>query len=156
MERDYVQYPWSIRSLDRRLRYFGIYRTDTNVTVENLRETVQKELDGPGKHLGYRVMHNKVRQVHQLNVPKRMVHAMMYDSAGLEDRALQMKSPRVKGRFATRRTNWVYSQEGHAKLMGYQRDTFLLAIYGCIDAASRKILWVRIWTGHSNPKLIGR
>ena len=136
MERDYVPYPWSIRSLDRRLRYFGIYRTDTNVTVENLREAVQKELDGPGKHLGCRVIHNKVRQVHQLNVTKRIVHAMMYDSAGLEDRALQIKSPRVKGRFATRGTKWVYSLDGHAKRMGHQRDTFPLAIYGCIDAAS--------------------
>ena len=40
--------------------------------------------------------------------------------------------------------------------MGYQRDTFPLAIYGCIDTASRKILWLRIWISHSNPKLIGR
>lgn len=158
VDRDYAEYPWSLRTLDRRLRYFGIYRTDTDVTVDDLRNAVQKELDGPGKDLGYRAMHNKIRQVHELNVPRRMVHDMMYDldHEGLENRTPAKKPARVKGKFTTRGTNWVHSLDGHAKLMGYQRDTFPLAIYGCIDTASRKILWLRIWIGHSNPKLIGR
>ena len=78
------------------------------------------------------------------------------DPAGLENWALAKKATRVKGKFTTRGTNWVHSFDGHAKLMGYQRDTFPLAIYGCIDTASRKNLWLRIWTSHSDPKLIGR
>ena len=158
VERDFSEYPWSLRTLDRRLRHFGIYRTDPNVTVEELRSAVQEELDGPGKDLGYRAMHNKIRQVHELNVPRHKVNNVMYelDPAGLENRALAKKATRVKGKFTTRGTNWVHSFDGHAKLMGYQRDTFPLAIYGCIDTASRKILWLRIWTSHSDPKLIGR
>ena len=39
--------------------------------------------------------------------------------------------------------------------MGYQNSTFLLAVYGCIDTTSRRLLWLRIWVGNSNPKLIG-
>ena len=158
VERDFSEYPWSLRTLDRRLRHFGIYRTEPNVTVEELRSAVQEELDGPGKDLGYRAMHNKIRQVHELNVPRHKVHNVMYelDPAGLENRALAKKATRVKGKLTTRGTNWVHSFDGHAKLMGYQRDTFPLAIYGCIDTASRKILWLRIWTSHSDPKLIGR
>ena len=27
MQRDFLEYPWSLRTLDRRLRYFNIYKT---------------------------------------------------------------------------------------------------------------------------------
>ena len=46
--------------------------------------------------------------------------------------------------------------DGHDKLMGYQNSTFPLAIYGSIDTASRKILWLKIWTGNADPKRIAR
>ncbi len=143
VERDYVEYLWSLCTLDRRLRNFGIYQTDPNITVEDVRNAVQKELDGPGKNLGYRAMY-KIRQVHDLNVPRNKVYNVMcdLDPAGLENRALAKKAPRVKGKFTTGGANWVHSFDGHTKLMGYQRDTFPLAIYGCIDTASRKILWL--------------
>ena len=62
----------------------------------------------------------------------------------------------MKGNFATRGTKWVHSLDGHAKLIGYQRDTFPIAIYGCIDTASQKLLWIKVWTSNSNPDLVGR
>ena len=40
--------------------------------------------------------------------------------------------------------------------MGYQNSTFPLGIYGCIDTASRKILWLRIWDTNSRPEVIGK
>ena len=40
--------------------------------------------------------------------------------------------------------------------MGYQNSTFPLSIYGCIDTASRKIMWLRVWTTNSKPEIIGR
>ena len=46
--------------------------------------------------------------------------------------------------------------DGHAKMMGFQKDAFPLAVYGCIDTASRKLLWLKVWTGNSDPNLIGR
>ena len=60
------------------------------------------------------------------------------------------KQKGMKGNFTTRGKNWVYSMDGHAKLMGYQRDTFPIAIYECIDTASRKLLWIKVWTSNSN------
>ena len=56
MKRDFSQYAWSLSSLDRRMRYFDIHYTDNNVTVEQIRDAVKKEVDGPGKLLGYRAM----------------------------------------------------------------------------------------------------
>jgi len=64
LNRDYPYYHWSLRTLDRRLRHFNIYYTDTNVTVDQVKDAVQKELDGPGILLRYRAMQQKVRQKH--------------------------------------------------------------------------------------------
>lgn len=40
--------------------------------------------------------------------------------------------------------------------MGYQNSTFPLAVYGCMDTASRKLLWLKVWVSNHDPKLIGR
>ena len=55
-----------------------------------------------------------------------------------------------------RKANWVHFMDGHDKLMGYQNSTFPLAIYGAIDTASRKILWLKIWTSNSCPKRVAK
>ena len=39
--------------------------------------------------------------------------------------------------------------------MKYQ-NTFPIAVYTCIDTCSRKVVWVKVWTSNSNPKLIAR
>ena len=67
---DYSCYKWSIRTLDRCLRYFDIYYNDAETPVEAVREAVQKELNGPGKLLRYRAMHKKIRQEYNLFVPR--------------------------------------------------------------------------------------
>lgn len=159
LKRDFPNYLWSIRSLDRRLRYFDIYYNDVKVSVEDVREVVKKELEGPGKLLGYRAMHKKVRQEHNLLVTRDAVYDVMYD---LDPDGLKARGPvgvnkqRKKGNFTSKGPNWVHSLDGHDKLMGYQNSTFPLAVYGCIDMCSRKILWLRIWVSNSDPRLIGR
>ena len=40
--------------------------------------------------------------------------------------------------------------------MGYQRFTFPLVAYGCMDSASRKLFWLRVWTNSCDPKLVAR
>ena len=41
--------------------------------------------------------------------------------------------------------------DGHNKLMGYQNSTFPLAVYGYMDTASRKLLFIRAWKSNNNP-----
>ena len=48
IQRDFSSYQWSIRTLDRRLRYFEIYYNHSNVAVSDVREAVKKEIEGPG------------------------------------------------------------------------------------------------------------
>ena len=109
--------------------------------------------------MGYRAMHKKVRQKYNLFVTCDKVYDMLYnlDPDGFESRGgIGAKKKRVKGNFSSNGPNWVHSLDGHDKLMGYQNSTFPIAIYGCLDAASRKLLWLRVWTSNSNPQLIGR
>ena len=79
MQRDFPEYAWSLRTLDRRLRYFNICKTDKNVSVEEVQQVVLEEISRPGRLLRYRAMHSKIRQYHQLNVPRALVHAAMED-----------------------------------------------------------------------------
>ena len=75
---------------------------------------------------------NKQWKVHDLRVPRDLVHAVMYnvDSVSLEERApcFKKKKKKKKGHFTTRGTNWVHSLDGHDKLMGYQNSTFPIAV----------------------------
>ncbi len=159
IQRDFSSYQWSIRTLDRRLRYFEIYYNHSNVAVSDVREAVKKEIEGPGKLLGYRAMHKKIRQEHNLLVSRDAVYDVMadVDPEGLKARGpVGIGKQRKKGNFTSKGPNWVHSLDGHDKLMGYQNSTFPLAVYGSIDTASRKILWLRIWVSNSDPRLIGR
>ena len=74
----------------RHLHYFDIYYHDKNVSVDKVKEAVKKELDGPGKLLGYRAMYHKVRLDHELKVPRDLVHAAMYD---LDPKGLEARGP---------------------------------------------------------------
>ncbi|KAK3741690.1 hypothetical protein QZH41_005533 [Actinostola sp. cb2023] len=88
VEADYPMYAWSLRSLCRRLQYFDIKFTDYEVDLGEVQSAVDKELEGPGKLLGYRAMQQKFREVHGLNVPRDLVYAVMgeADPEGLEAR----------------------------------------------------------------------
>ena len=84
----FPEYVWSIRSLDRRLRHFNIFYNDRSVQVQDLKEAIDEELKGPGKLLGYRALHKKIRLEHGLNVTRDQVYDVMseLDPQGLEAR----------------------------------------------------------------------
>eukprot|EP00794_Sanderia_malayensis_P009299 gene9299-10280_t len=58
----YPQYPWSLRSISRRMKFFGIkYVDDDRADLGDVEQAVREELDGPGQLLGYRALHKKIR-----------------------------------------------------------------------------------------------
>ena len=61
LSRDFPEYSWSLRTLDRRLQYFDIGYIVRNVTINQLQTAVKKEMEGPGMLLGYRALHKKIR-----------------------------------------------------------------------------------------------
>ena len=66
------------------------------------------------------------------------------------------KSKREKWNFKSEGTSWVFSFDDHDKLMGFQNSTFPIAIYGCLNTASRKLVWIKVWDSNSSPYLIAR
>ena len=88
MRKDYPMYAWSLRSLARRMQYFGIQFTDYDVEVNDVEAAVEKEISGPGKLLGYRAMHKKIREIHGLNAK--------VDPRGLEERGGVGKARRTR------------------------------------------------------------
>lgn len=74
-----------------------------------MRNAVKKEADGPGKLLGYRAMRNKLRQEHDLLVPRDLVHDAMFDldEEGLAARCTIRKRGQPKGHFTTKGLNRV-------------------------------------------------
>ena len=101
-------------------------------------------------------MTKKLRMVHNIKVPRELVNDVMYeqDSEGLADRQPCNKGKRKKGNFVIQGVNWVWSLDGHDKLVGFQNWTFPITLYGCYDTASRKMLYLKVWTSNSRPELI--
>eukprot|EP00111_Clytia_hemisphaerica_P017474 TCONS_00051711-protein len=158
VKRDFPDYQWSVRTLARRLEKFEIRYVDHHIDLETVKEAIQRELQGPGKNLGYRAMHLKLRTEHHLLVPRKLVSDVMYDldPEGVQARGLIRKQKKQKQPYFSHGPGWTYSLDGHDKLMGYQNSTFPIAIYGCLDTFSRKIIFLKVWTSNSNPKIIGK
>ena len=62
---------------------------------------------------------------------------------GLKKELQLLKRKNRTGHFTSRGQNLVHSMDGHDKLMGYQNNTFHIAVYACIDTCSEKIVWVK-------------
>ena len=62
------------------------YSRMTGVEIQDVKEAVDEELKGPGKLLGYRALHKKIRLEHGLNVTRDQVYDVMseLDPKGLE------------------------------------------------------------------------
>ena len=100
IQRDFPEYTWSTATLDRRLRHFGIYYINYDTPVAAVADAVQKDLEGPGKLLGYRAMNQKLRTEHNVQVPRHLVYNVMaeLDLEGLEARNLQRKKKKEKSK----------------------------------------------------------
>ncbi|XP_020908948.1 uncharacterized protein LOC110246907 [Exaiptasia diaphana] len=153
-------YAWSLRTLSRRLSFFEIKYSDYDVDVNELKEVVKTEMEGPGNLLGYRALQQKIREVHGLNVPRDLVYAMMMEvnPEGLKERGGVGKPKRARRDkvFTSHGSDWTMSLDGHDKLCGYQNSMFPLSIYGGQDTYSGRINFLKIWTTNSNPKVIGK
>ena len=150
MKRDYPMYAWSMSTLARRLKYVHIHYIDSNVGLSAVTNAVKKELEGPGKLLGYRSMNQKLRTEHGICVPQRLVCDVMFTAnpQGMEARSVKKKKKKPKQPFVSNGSNWTLSLDGHNKLMGFQNCTFPIAIYGCLDTFPRKILFLKVWNGN--------
>ena len=156
IEKDYPFYPSSVATLGRMLRHFGISYINRDTSAASVIDAVKQELNGTGKCLGYRAMNQKLRTKHNIKVPRHNVAdiVQLLDPDGVEERTVKHKKKRAKVPFVSNGPDWVWSLDGHDKMEGYQNWTFPLAIYGCQDTFSRKILFLEAWDTNSDPQII--
>ena len=93
VKRDYPDCPWSMATLSRRLRYFDIKYINYETPLNAVTDAVSKELNRPGRCLGYRGLNQKLRNEHNIKVPRHLVHNVLkeLDPEGLESRAFNKK-----------------------------------------------------------------
>lgn len=158
VKRDYPDYPWSMATLSRRLSHFGIRYINYETPLQDVTEAVSKELEGPGRCLGYRALNQKLRTQHNIKVPRHLVYNVLtdMDPEGLEARGVNKKIKKRKVPFSSEGPLWLVSLDGHDKLCGYQNWTFPLCIYGCLDTFSRKILYLFVSHSNSDPMIVGK
>ena len=101
-----VKYPmcaWSVRTRSSRLHHFDIKYIEYDTDINNVTHAVEKEMNGPGRFLGYCALHKKIREIHTLNVPRNVVYDVMADvnPQGLQNRSGvgQPKRQQRKGAF---------------------------------------------------------
>eukprot|EP00794_Sanderia_malayensis_P019717 gene19717-21663_t len=142
------------------MAYFKLCYIDYNVPLEDVVTAVRLELNGPGAELVYRAVHKKIRELHNLNVPRNLVYDVMHH---IDPAALARRGPvgrprrgRRKEQFTSKGPNWTMSLDGHDKLCGHQKYTFPLCIYGALDTFSSYVHFLKIWTTNNDPNVIGR
>ena len=86
LKRDYLEYAWSLPTLDRRMRYFDTKYINYEITVDEVVAAFNTENDGPGQLLGYHAMHKNLRENHGLAVPHGFVYDVITMPEGLERR----------------------------------------------------------------------
>ena len=130
-------------TLDRHLRYFYIHYIDVKFSISKVTSTITKELEGPGKLLGYHAMNQKLRTEHRICVPQGLDTDLLWDAdpQALEDRSVNKREKKSKKQFVSDGSNCTLSLDEHDKVMGFQNCIFPLAIYGCLDTFSSKTIF---------------
>ena len=77
MKRDFGDYNWSLGALTRRLKELSITCVNYETIVDDVKEAVEKKINGPGKLPGQRAIDQKLRTEYSIHVPPHLVHNVM-------------------------------------------------------------------------------
>ena len=62
-----------------KMQYFNIRHVDLTVDVKEIETAITKEMENPGRLFSYRALHRRIREVHELYVPRDIVYAVQSD-----------------------------------------------------------------------------
>lgn len=145
----YHQIEWSLSTLKRRLREYGMQRKGADLCEDNVREVIQGEVKGPGTLMGYRSMWNRLKIKHNLTVPRDTVMRLLHEVDPVA--AAQRQARRLTRRkYISGGPNAAWHLDGYDKLKPYG-----FPIHGCVDGFSRKVLWLKVGRSNNNPVITG-
>ena len=134
----------SLSTLKRRIKQYGLRRLRPDYDIDDLRESIQSIINGPGCLQGYRSVWHTL-QLRGKRVPRIVVQELLreIDPEGSELR----KAHRLKKRkYHNPGPNYAWHCDGYDKL-----KPFGFAIHGCINGWSRKIMWLYVTRSNNEP-----
>ena len=113
-------------------------------------QAVEEELRGSGTILGYRAMHQRLTNDHNLVVTRDVVRRVLkiLDPEGVEARS---RHKLCKRKYHTKGPNYLWHIDGYDKLkpLGF-------CVHGAIDGYSRKVLWLEVASSNNNPRIVAQ
>lgn len=140
----------SLRQLKRILQRKALRRRGTNSNLGLVIRTIQQEIEGSGKSIGYRTMWQRLRNDHRIVVSRETVRHVLriVDPDGVSrrlSRRLRRRQYKAKG------PNFLWHLNGYDKL-----KPFGFCIHGCIDGFSRRIMWLEVATTNNDSRLVAK
>ena len=138
----------SIRQLKRILKQRGLGRRRNLSPANDVYKAVQSELNGSGNIIGYRAMHQRLRNCHKLIISRETVRQALkiLDPAGVEARSKHCLKRRI---YTCKGPNYIWHIDGYDKLKPYW-----FCIHGAIDGYMRRILWLEVGPSNNDPAVI--
>ncbi|XP_023810784.1 uncharacterized protein LOC111947453 isoform X1 [Oryzias latipes] len=138
----------SLSTVKRRLREADLTKRTNYTPIIAVQAAISEELQGPGKLLGYRAMWQILKQKYSFTVRRSDVMKLMreLDPSGIEARSRRRFARRA---YHSMGPNEVWHVDGYDKL-----KPFGIAISGCIDGFSRKIMWLTCGKSNNDPSVI--
>ena len=137
----------SKRTLEGRLSYYGFRRRGfSNVTINELKNVIESEIQGPVSMRGYRGLWHSLKTNCGIIVQRDIVMNILrqIDPEGTNRR----KARRLRRRkYVSEGPNSCWHVDGYDKLKPYD-----FPIHGCIDEYSRRILWLKVTKSNSHAK----
>ncbi len=137
----------SLRTLKTRLAAMGLKRRNVIYDINNVRERIQQEINGPGCSGGYRSVWHTLR-LEGMQVPRQQVQETLkeLDPEGCEERRAKCLRRR---KYRNPGPNHAWHMDGYDKLKPYG-----FPIHGCIDGFSRRILWLEMARTNNDPAVV--
>ncbi|KAJ0005815.1 hypothetical protein NQD34_015709 [Periophthalmus magnuspinnatus] len=137
----------SKRTLERILSKRGLWRRKNKTNVAEVAAFIEQQLETSGQYHGYRWMHQKC-WVNNIVTDRETVRILLrlLNSEGVDLRSRNRLRRRI---YHSRGSNFVWHIDGYDKL-----KPFGIAISGCIDGFSRKIIWLEAYKTNNDPKII--
>ena len=140
----------SLKTLKRRLKQLNLSRRASYAPMETLNSAIRTELNGSGQLLGYRAMWQTLQQTHSLTVRRdNVMQALRFLNP---DRvSLRHRRRFFRRSYCAAGPDQVWHADGYDKL-----KPFGIAISGCIDGYSRRLMWLSSGSTNNNPAVIAQ
>lgn len=137
----------STRQMKRLFKQYGLRRKKNFSELDSLVQFIISELRSSGQMHGYRWLHSKCL-LNGFTVTREMIRRILQvlDGDGVEIRRKKRLRRRL---YSCKGPNYLWHADGNDKLKPYG-----IAIHGCIDGFSRKIIWLKAHITNNDPYVV--